>query len=381
VESRVDRLDKQSEAISEDQISKLPKELLEIEVGMHLVRNSNISPFISRISKRFHSFFPHEQKMALYLLRQLLGHGDCGELIAGENIWRGFPDLLTCRGTIYFPNRSYIDADGKELSEPIDIPLEQNPGRPGYDGLTYGQILLANEEFEEFDMLPISLEEKQKQFFEVFPDGKIVKHDWNLEKAKGLLQKVFEEIIKDEDISYSEDHNSNLKLEKMGKSTREALDALYDYAKPNPKHTIGLVCDANFYVEALNYYDDYITYKQFQNWQQRVFWCRQVEEWLAGGLGTVYLRPHSQGIGNQVTRVGCILADGSSYLAFRRPVNSVPGVDFFVGYCGLGPGRRHADRAGAARYFQHLCRASTRAGTDFTQRFAASPEASLYLSL
>jgi len=142
-----------------------------------------------------------------------------------------------------------------------------------------------------------------------------------LEKAKKLLQAVFEEVIKDKCLKIERDKNYDIKNIIMSNATREALYKLYAYAKPQSAHEIGLVFDPEFYHEALRLYD--MKYGQFKQKEDRyTFWNICVEEWLAGCLGTRYRRPHSQGLGNPEHRRGCILADGSSYPAFRRPSDS-----------------------------------------------------------
>lgn len=327
-------------------------------------------------AKRFHSLFSVEREMKLDLLRQLLSHGALGELEAAEKIWKKYPDLLTWRGTIYHPNQSYT-LRGKDFRV-TPIRLDQSPGRPGYENRTYWQTLIMNEEFKEAEAVGkyMSDEEREKQFAEIFPDGKIVKYGWDLEHAKKLLNAAFNAITKDITISYDTDVDDGYLLEgwymghcrpkKMDDATQEALKVLYEYAKPNPKHNIGLVGDANFYIESLKYYDEDVTFKKFRTWSQQVFWNRHVEEWLAGSLGTVYLRSHAQGIGNdRETRKGCIMANRSSYFAFRRPHHSMPSVNFFVGYHGAlwqrradGPGetRSRADNAYRSRMQSQVTR-------------------------
>lgn len=339
MESRVDRKEELSENLSECQFDKLPKEIFHIELYKPLFgRDSTASDFISvpQTKKQFYSLFYNERQLGLDFLRRLLSNGALGELEEAENIWRYCRDLLTRRGTIYHPNQCYTPQGKSERVTPIR--LDQNPGRPGYEDRTYLQILFMNEEWDEatkvIEDTKMSYAEVKKQFDEVFPDGKIVKYKWDLEYAKKLLKAVFDAIINDDEINYYRDDKGYYKLEKMGAETRAALNALYKYMKPNPKHKTGLVSDANFYIEALKYYDEDVTFDQFKMWQQQMFWNRQVEEWLAGGLGTIYLRPHAQGIGNPLTRKGCIMNDGTHYFAFRRSSNSLPGVDFFVGYYG-----------------------------------------------
>ena len=296
----------------------LPDEVLDVMA----VQSSPILN-LSKLSKRFHLFFFDVRPLGLNLLRRLLSHGALGELEAAEIIWRGCPDLLTWRGTIYHPNRIYIDDNDNPLKEPIDISFDQNPGRYKYVDRTFWQILIMNEEYEEAEEVGklMSDEEKRKQFAEIFPHGEIKKYNFDLKEAKRLLQVVFDEVAKDQLIDGND-------LSKMSKSTREAMLALYAYAKPKSEHDTGLVFDANFYIEALKLYDE--KSDQFKKWDRYKFWCIKVEEWLAGCLGTGYLRPHAQGIGNELSRSGCILANGSSCFAFRRSSHSIR-IGFYIG--------------------------------------------------
>ena len=210
------------------------------------------------------------------------------------------------------------------------------------------------EEAEETGKM-MTQEEKQKQFDEVFPDGEIKKYNFDLEEAKKLLQAVFTAVAKDECLKIEYDENYNIKNIIMSDSTREVLYKLYAYAKPTSEHEIGLVFDPEFYHEALKLYDE--KGDQFkQKGDRYTFWNICIEEWLAGCLGTRFLRPHSQGLGNPPARVGCVLADGSSYFAFRRASGSIPGHHFFVGYFGVAlcrsPRRSVAASAAFSRFLE-----------------------------
>ena len=207
---------------------------------------------------------------------------------------------------------------------------------------------------------------KKKQFFEIFPDGQIIKHNWDLEHAKKLLHAVWDAITNDKVIDGND-------LSKMSEATQNALYALYHYVKPTPEHKTGLVCDGNLRLAALELFDN--RYSKLKTWQRCTFWYIKVEEWLAACLGTGLLRNHAQGIGNQLSHSDCVLAndDGSSYFAFRRPSNSIPGDNFFVGYYG-GRGTSMGGRCvrdGLRASFQNLCRAKTRSGTEFTRDYAS----------
>jgi len=243
-------------------------------------------------------------------LRRLLSHAALGEWDAAYAIWSPDPSLLTCYGTVYHPSRTTL-----------------HPGRYKYTNLTTWQIAWVNEEYEIVDEMAQHLdeEEKTKQFDEIFPDGELIKHNWNLKEAKRLLAAVFAVITQDTSI------NEN-NMDVMSESIRNTLNALYAYVQPTSEHKTGLVFDVNIYVEALKLYED--KFNQFKTSHQRSFWCVRVEEHLASLFGTGYLRSHAQGIGNKLTREGCILSDKSSYFPFRRDLKSLPGVHFFVGYCG-----------------------------------------------
>lgn len=378
----------------------------------------------SKYSSRSYKFFENDRSVMLQDLRKLLSHGALGELEKAEIIWKRFPNFLTCRGTIYHPNRTYVEGR--------DIPFSVNPGRYKYTNQTFYQILLSNSEFEEAEEAGklMSQEEKQKQRDEVFPDGEIkyyystfhrilsvklepaiddikvgdlvaLREDaqltiyWlqggkivnksfrqdsvpsiveklpkvgeestdiklieeirsqysctsRIEEAKKLLQAVFEAVTKDESLNIERDKNYNIMNIIMDDATRDTLDKLYRYAKPKSEHDIGLVFDPDFYYEALNLYDK--KRNNFnQKWDRYTFWNVCVEEWLAGCLGTGYLRPHAQGLGNPLSRAGCVLADGSSYFAFRRQDSSFPGHHCFIGYYGGGCVRRRRCGVGVLR--------------------------------
>jgi hypothetical protein len=62
-------------------------------------------------------------------LRKLLSHGALGELDAAKILWIKDASLLTYYGTVYHPNRSYVDDNGNALSPPIDIPVCSKPRR------------------------------------------------------------------------------------------------------------------------------------------------------------------------------------------------------------------------------------------------------------
>lgn len=263
-------------------------------------------------------------------IRQLLGHAALGEWESVDAVLsrNNTKSLLTYRATIFHPNCIY-----EQGKPPVAISPYHNPGRYKYKKRTAIQIAWMNEEYDEADRMcqHILEDEVRRQFLEVFPDGDIKKYDWDIDHAKALLAAVYAAVINDKSID-------GKNLDVMNDATKEALHAFYDYIKPAPVHEIGLVFDANIYVEALRLYDEQDDQNRgkFQNVNQESFWNIRVEEHIAALLGTGYLRPHAQGIGSKNThRRGCTLSDNSSFFAFRQPVGSrLVGGDFYVGYYG-----------------------------------------------
>ena len=147
---------------------------------MNVIRSQSTSAIInlSNVSPRLYSFFSQvvdTRQQALELLHQLLSHADVGEYDAAEPIWKLFPDLLTCRGIVFHPNKTYVPGQA-----PVAFLFHKNPGRYKYvgptgKGVTIWQMALMNEEYgpaEEMGKM-MTQEEKKKQFVEIFPDGKI----------------------------------------------------------------------------------------------------------------------------------------------------------------------------------------------------------------
>ena len=106
-----------------------------------------------------------------YPFRNLLSHVALGDWKA-KKIWENDPSLLTCRGTVYHPNRIYDD-QGNVF---FDVPADQSPGRYKYLDVTPFKIALMNEEWEMATEMSehIDADEVDKQFLEVFPDRKSV---------------------------------------------------------------------------------------------------------------------------------------------------------------------------------------------------------------
>jgi len=364
------RNDKLNQALPDDILVKIGS----LRASDFLSRLPETSKFYSSL---YSSFLFTERNLAPNLLRKLLGHGALGELEDAESIYKLFPDLLTCPGTIYHPNRCYKDADGHDLVTPVDIPFENHPGRYVYSDCTFYKILLMNSEFEEAEIAGqlMTKEEKQKQFNDVFPDGEIKKYGFDLGEAKKLLRAVFDAVAQDKDLKIKRDddyNNNNIKSIIMGDATRKALDALRCYAKPETEHKIGLVFAPELYCEALKLYDENSD-SQFQSkrkWDRDTFWSICVEEWLAGCLGTRFLRPHSQGLGARLSRRGCILNDSSSVFAFRRSLGSIPGSHFFVSYYGASFVRGRESRVAGSRFW-NLCQEVTKAGENLRSNICA----------
>ena len=137
-----------------DYLSDLPDEKL-LEISDSFCVRDFIN--LPQTSQRFSLLFFNEHQAALNCLRQLLNHGALGELEDAKRIWRAFPDLLTCRGTIFHPNRIYVEGQA-----PIDIPFNLNPGRYKYTNRTFYQILLLNSEFEEAEEVGKLMTQEEK---------------------------------------------------------------------------------------------------------------------------------------------------------------------------------------------------------------------------
>lgn len=351
-----------------DHLSALPAEL-----KSHIIKFATPVEVINlaNSSTIFHLFvYDKNRTCSLPQLRQLLTLAALGNY-GGENgafsIWSKNPKLLTYAGTIYHPNRTY-NVDNTF----VDIDPHKNPGRYKYIGTAY-QIALKNSEFEVAEQMGeyMDEDERNKQFFEIFPDGEIKKHHWDLKKAKKLLEAVFAEVVKDTKINYAN-------FDDMKETTKKALYALYDYVKPNPEQQTGLVSDPEFYLKALELYEN--KYDQFrkgdQGSKQRSFWCIRVEVYLISLLGTRFLRPYAQGWANkEKPEDGCVLSDRSSIFAFRR--SSIPGYHIFVGCVGGCHGRgwqaaRGCD-AGVLRNFQKFNRANARAGEELRVKICNKP--------
>ncbi|MCW5584304.1 MAG: hypothetical protein KIT56_10635, partial [Gammaproteobacteria bacterium] len=213
----------------------------------------------------------------------------------------------------------------------LDLP------RYRYVDLTPFQIALRNAEWKEAEKMGqhLTLEEKQKQCNEIFPNGELKSYGCNLEIAKALLKDVYNAIIVDDVINEDD-------LDLMTDNTRKALKQLWDAINPeNHACRTGLVFDVQIYLEALGFYDT--NFHTFGTWGRRSFWSVRVEELIASCLPTVYLRAHCGGIGNVVngdiinldklSGQGCVLSDGSSY--FNRDSNDLPGRHILVGYYGV----------------------------------------------
>ena len=312
--------------------SRLPSDVMNL-IFIYWLSGADSFNLLRTSKNLFVLFKPTVGQLADHLLRKLLSHGALGELEQAEAIWKKDPSILTLYGTVYHPNRTYDDSVNPPVW--VAIPEERSFGRYKYDEVTYLQILMMNEEWEEATAVAkhMDMDEVAKQFFEVFPDGKIVKYDndgkeWDFAKAQLLLEALFAAVSNDMKINANDPS-------KMSEKTKTARDKFFAYHQPNPKgHSQGLVSDPRSVEAALKLYEE--KYSKFANDAQRRFWNIQVEEASKSLLGTGFLRPCSQGLfKDKVERKGCFFADESSYFAFRRLSNSLPGFHFWVTRYGL----------------------------------------------
>ena len=146
-----------------------------------------------RTGKFFKLFTMDISQLEDHPLRRLLSYGALGELEQAEPYYKNDKSILTCYGTVYHPNRFYNDKTNQSTF--VDIPPEMSFSRPKYVKVTYLQILMMNDEWQEATEVAkhMSMDDVAEQFFEVFPDGKIIKYDhdgkeWDFEKAKELLK-------------------------------------------------------------------------------------------------------------------------------------------------------------------------------------------------
>jgi len=271
---------------------------------------------LAKTSTNRYRFYQRNQETIL--LNNLLIHAKLGEWKAARKIWTKCPDILKVKGRV---KHRYL-----------------------YESHTAYQIAWRNEEDDiiaEMNEI-LSAEEQKKQFDEIFPNGELIKHNWDFEHAKKLLQAVFDAVIKDTVIRESD-------MSLMNDETQKALQALHDYLNPDKSAQTGLVCDVRIYQQALSCYDD--NFNAFVDWNRRTFWCIRVEEMIATFLSTGYLRAHCQGIynvvekGHRLNDAGCILSNGSSY--FRCAEDFLPGVHFFVNISGAA--RRVVGATGTRR--------------------------------
>jgi hypothetical protein len=292
----------------DDLFSSLPGDVMLALLGTYLTNLVDIIN-LAKTTKNRYGFYQNNQEAIL--LNTLLTHAVFGEWKAARKIWTRCPNILKLKGRV---KRCY-----------------------DYNHTAY-QIAWRNEEDDIIAEMNkfLSPEEQKKQFDEIFPNGELIKHNWNFDEAKQLLQNVFDAVIKDTVIDIR-----NMSL--MNDETQKALQALHDYLNPDKSAQTGLVCDVKIYQQALDCYDD--NFYAFVGWNRRTFWCIRVEEMIAIFLSTGYLRAHCQGIhnvvkkGQKVNDAGCILFNGSSY--FRCTEGFLPGFHFFVDI--FGDRRRSRD--------------------------------------
>jgi hypothetical protein len=259
---------------------------------------------LAKTSTNRYRFYQQNQEP---LLNTLLTHAVFGEWKAARKIWTKCPDILKLKGSV---KRCYK-----------------------YNNHTAYQVAWRNEEDDIIAEMNkfLSREEQKKQFDEIFPDGKLIKQNWDFEQANKLLQAVFNAVIKDMVIGEND-------MSLMNDETRIALQAFCDYLNPDKSGQCqaGLVCDVRIYQQALSCYED--NFNAFRDCNRRTFWCIRVEEMIATFLSTGYLRAHCQGVHNVVKKghklndAGCILSNGLSY--FRCTEDFLPGFHCFVNIFG-----------------------------------------------
>jgi hypothetical protein len=257
-------------------------------LGRYLDNTRDIINFAKTSTNHYRLF---QNNQAAILLKNLLIHAVLGEWNAARKIWQRYPHILTLKGSV---KHRYL-----------------------YENHTAYQIAWRNQEskiIEEMNAI-LSLEEQQKQFYEIFPDGQLVKHNklgleyaQDVEHAKKLLLNVCDAVTND--LIICEKNMNTRSLE-----TKAALQALHNYLNPDiaGQCQTGLVSDVRLLLEAVTYYEK--NRPDFQN--RRTFWFACVEEMIAFFLPTGYLRAHCQGIHSVDIRKevpsdkGCLLANGS----------------------------------------------------------------------
>lgn len=282
--------------------------ILQDDISLFLLKNylSTLIDIIhlSLTTQNAHHFFHqhHNKLVGKYLIQ----HAALGEWESAKKIWQRYPDSLMWRDSVYHPQRYH------------------------YQNRSALQIAWMNEEYGVVSEMAVQLnfEERVKQFYEVFPEGKLIKYDWNRQVAEVLLRKLFFTINQDQMIT--EDN-----LDKMEDETRIALQLLYDYVLPKKDKICqkGLVFDVIFYQQALKLYD--INIGALRRLGQRKFWSVRVEEVIASCLSTGYLRAHCRGIylienEKSLNSRECRLADGTSYFSHQRNPKTIAGSDFYI---------------------------------------------------
>jgi len=292
-------------------------ELLPYEVQLffmicHLNSTADVIHF-AMTSKN--SYYIFQNNVVVTLLRHSLDHVALGEYIAAENIYLKDTNILRKKGTTSY-----------------------HPGRYRYVNQTQFQIALRNEEYDEVEKMEeyLTYEEKQKQFYEVFPDGEIKSYGCDFETVKLLLENLVNVINVDKVI------NEN-NPDEMTSETRIALQELHNAVNPENYHEcqIGLVFDARIYLQAINLIPQISN--RYGTWHRTTFWRIRVQELIASCLSTSYLSRHTHGVYyaiytgvfKKMTRRGCkILTDNSSYFSFRRSPDFRPGFHFYVSSTG-----------------------------------------------
>jgi len=266
-------------------------------------------------------------------IRRILGHCALAEWDHARALWEDDPMLLSCKGTLFHPNLTYVDGQ-----DPIPIPFEKNPGRCELKGLTPWMMAFINEEYDILAEMNRFMpeQEQKKQFDEIFPDGKIKDYRFNLKVVEKLLYDLFHALLSDGTLEDRE-------LDVMQQRTRDTLLKFYQYIKPI-KHQKGLVFDPHIYLLTLSYYDKFRDeFAPRSNYVPRykdpmcirVFWCVRVEEYTANLLQSIDLRKHTQGLGEDDTlKSGCVTKENEPFFPFRSPKHLIPGYDYCMTFWG-----------------------------------------------
>jgi len=235
-------------------------------------------------------------------------------------------------------------------------------GRYNFIDLSSYQIFLKNDEgdniypmmLEAFKQLPGGLAEMARQYFEVFPDGRRFRKEWDINEAKKRLDKFIEAL--GNDTTLDKDH-----LEQMGEELSAAYKNYCGYIDATLGTGVeGLVCDPEFFTYIVGKYIEH--YDPF-TLEQCLFYGAMVWDKYMSKLPTGVLRPACQGLHYVVDEKeplfdnGCVLRDGVRVLPLGSDPKFIFGRDFIEMYYGQPTERDVAGVVGSLRCLQKLCRA------------------------